>query len=72
MVASVRAWMEKENVDCFIVPSDDPHLRYIRQQTGFYPQAICVEEAITVGAFPYIQKPSGLLFSFPVSAPKNL
>lgn len=28
VVSSLQAWMRKENMDCFIVPSDDPHLRY--------------------------------------------
>lgn len=39
MVASLRAWMQKENMDCFIVPSDDPHLRYVRGH-GFYPHKL--------------------------------
>ncbi|CAM9678665.1 unnamed protein product [Ectocarpus sp. 13 AM-2016] len=26
VVSSLQAWMRKENMDCFIVPSDDPHL----------------------------------------------
>ncbi|CAN0368130.1 unnamed protein product [Pylaiella littoralis] len=26
VVANLQAWMQKENLDCFIVPSDDPHL----------------------------------------------
>ena len=38
VVSSLRAWMQKENMDCFIVPSDDPHLRYGMGRTGFYPQ----------------------------------
>ncbi|CAN0331081.1 unnamed protein product, partial [Ectocarpus sp. 6 AP-2014] len=25
VVSSLQAWMRKENMDCFIVPSDDPH-----------------------------------------------
>lgn len=28
MVTSLQSWMAKEDLDCFIVPSDDPHLRY--------------------------------------------
>lgn len=26
-VSKLQEWMQKENMDCFIVPSDDPHLR---------------------------------------------
>ncbi|CAM9813886.1 unnamed protein product, partial [Ectocarpus sp. 8 AP-2014] len=26
VVSSLQSWMRKENMDCFIVPSDDPHL----------------------------------------------
>lgn len=27
VVAALTSWMEKEGVDAFIIPSDDPHLR---------------------------------------------
>ena len=49
VVSSLRAWMQKENMDCFIVPSDDPHLRYGKGRASTHNLLrICVIEVSTV------------------------